>query len=99
MKKKKKVAIIHFHPVEFYPPIHNLLNYIDESVESFDTYFFSTQNDKNLPRTSYKFKNDYRPTSIKSNGNRWINLLKIIFFNTFTISKFMKVYLHLSLLF
>lgn len=87
MTRKKKVAIIHFHPVEFYPPIHNLLNYIEESESNIDVYFFSTKNDKGLATTQYKFNNDYRPTSLKSNGNRWLNLIKILYFNVFTLFK------------
>lgn len=88
---KKKVAIIHFHPVEYYPPIHNLLTYISDNQKNVYIYFYSTKNEKGLNKVNYNITKDFRITKIKQNSNRLLRFLKYIYFNIFTIFSILRI--------
>jgi len=43
---KKSLAIIHFYPLEFFPPVTNLLNFFSSGLTKFNVYVFTTHNNK-----------------------------------------------------
>lgn len=45
---KKKIAILHFYPIEYYPPVLNLLNYLSTSnaINDLEISVFTCSNDK-----------------------------------------------------
>lgn len=49
--EKKALAIVHFNPIELYPPVINLLNYIAEQMPSLQVYVFT--NTANHPIREY----------------------------------------------
>jgi hypothetical protein len=50
MKNFSKICIIHFQPLEKYPPITNLLNYLAENIDNLEITIFSTKNNLGLPQ-------------------------------------------------
>ncbi|WP_405606321.1 hypothetical protein [Polaribacter sp. Asnod1-A03] len=85
---KKKLAVIHYLPLEFYPPVTNLLNCISES-NNVIVQVFSTKNNKG--RKPYKNKsldNIYRVAAPKEKENIILRLFKYMLFN---LSVFFKL--------
>jgi hypothetical protein len=47
--KKKCLSVVHFHPLELYPPVTNLIHYLNQINESFELKVYTTKNLQNLP--------------------------------------------------
>jgi len=76
----KKVAFIHYMPLEFYPPIVNLLDVLSNG-DPIKAKVWSTHNNKNrVPYTNTLFKIDRVPFPSMSE-NRILRLLKYVLFN------------------
>ena len=85
----KQIALIHFLPLEYYPPVTNMINYLSEKLNSErNLSVFSTQNTKN--RTVYYNKSVkiYRTASSENTDYRFVRLWKYF---VFQISVFFKL--------
>lgn len=104
--KVKKVAIVHFQPLEKYPPAMNLINEIASEKKLFCTVFSTTNGINNwfnkenvcIKRTAIDYKKSYLKYwgYIKFNLNTFLKLLStapqnIIVFETYSI---LPVYLY-----
>jgi len=84
-----KIAVIHFLPIEYYPPATNIIGYLSDRIHDSDLlYVFTTHNSKN--RKVYKNPQTkiYRFKSAIKNRYRIFRLLKYLNFN---ISVFFKL--------
>ncbi len=83
MNLSTKIAIIHYMPLEYYPPITNLLDYLGNKVDKINVY--SCHNDRN--RDNYKERgmkiNRFSFPSI--NDNIIIRIFKYFQFNILTL--------------
>ena len=50
MSEKNSIVIIHFNPIELYPPIINLLNYIAEKMPAMNVYLFTNHTDDTIEK-------------------------------------------------
>lgn len=85
---KNKITIIHFLPLEFYPPVMNLLNYLSKANSEFDITVFTTKT--NSPLNTYN-NNDIeiiRYSSIDPKSNK---IIKFIRYLRFYVSSFLKI--------
>lgn len=82
---KKKIAIIHFYPLEFFPPITNLLDYLYAKTTEFKVLVFTTHNNKK--RKVYQQKNIKIRRHFYSlvTDNVLIRILKYGYFNSSTL--------------
>jgi hypothetical protein len=88
MKRKKKIAILHYLPLEFYPPICNLLNYISTNTR-IKVEVFSTHNNRNRkPFTNNGVANIFRVAAPQTTDNSVLRLFKYLWFN---VSVFLKL--------
>ncbi|BDC98609.1 hypothetical protein [Persicobacter psychrovividus] len=81
-----KLAIIHFQPLEYYPPVCNLINTLGDSFSSVKVFSCSNvaQRDSFTPdRPANIFIHKFPFTKIGE--SRGFRLLKYIFFNLFTL--------------
>lgn len=84
----KKIAIVHYLPLEYYPPVTNLLNCISD-INNIKTYVFSTHNDKGRePYRNAKLSGVFRVSSPKYTEKSIFRLYKYLRFN---ISVFLKL--------
>lgn len=86
----KKIAVFHFLPLEFYPPVTNFLDYAG-SKENLIIKVFSTSNDKERK----EYKNDrlagIKRVSIPNSGDKtFTKLSKYIKFNFFFLRDLLK---------
>lgn len=77
----QKIAVLHILPLEYYPPVTNLLDILGQN-EQFSTVAYSSHNQKN--RTIYQHKNitihrTSYPAYVKGKFNKIVSLLKSIF--------------------
>jgi len=84
IKKKHCLAIIHYMPLEFYPPIINLLNYISGKKELIN-YVFSTKNNKNRKPYENKKIRLYRTSFPNTSDSTYTRFAKYWGFNWFTL--------------
>jgi hypothetical protein len=49
---RNAIAIIHFNPIELYPPITNLLNYLAEKMPATNVYVFTNNSGDAIPKYS-----------------------------------------------
>ncbi len=55
--ENKALAIVHFNPIELYPPVINLLNYIEQHVPLLPVYVFTNRANNTIPEYTTKQKN------------------------------------------
>ncbi len=80
-----RVAIIHFRPIELYPPIHNLLNFLSAEEKEIEIFLYSTKRKiKGLQENSYEIKKSYRHIILSDNLPKWKRLFNYIQFNLYT---------------
>ena len=86
MKPKKRIVIIHFQPLEFYPPIQNLLSVLNDSLTNKEIIVISTSQNK-----LHEFKLDSNSIKIFrkqiTSSKRMIRTLKYIYFYFFCFIK------------
>ncbi|MCG1036557.1 hypothetical protein [Polaribacter sargassicola] len=84
---KKKLAVVHYLPLEFYPPVTNLLNCISES-NTVKTQVFSTHNNKDRKAyTNNSLDAIFRVSAPKEKEHIIIRLFKYILFNLYVFFK------------
>ncbi|MCU4175075.1 hypothetical protein [Carboxylicivirga sp. N1Y90] len=86
--KNNKTVIIHFQPLEYYPPVQNAIN---EFAPNMALSVFSIHNDS----IKNKFVNNrvsiIRPVCLNTQDSKSKRLLKYILFNLITIIKILKL--------
>ena len=88
-KRKEKIAVVHFMPLEYYPPVMNFIDCISESKrgKSASIRVFSSFNVKK--RQNYKVPNNninvYRSSFPKKNDRLLIRILSYLQFNLMTL--------------
>jgi len=55
--KKGSLAIIHFNPIELYPPIINLLDYLGKNYSAMNVYVFTNNSGSSIDKYSSNYKN------------------------------------------
>jgi len=84
---KNKLHIVHYYPLEFFPPITNLLDYLSNELNEYEIIIYTTHN--NLQRKPYnnnKIKIVRYPFPYKTDG-KLIKLYKYIIFFISTLFK------------
>lgn len=69
-----KIAVIHYNPIEYYPPVHNFINYFDSKRNIF---IHSTSPGNHLSLNKYSKAKVYRFSKFKNSNKlgRYINLI------------------------
>lgn len=82
----KKIVIIHFQPVELYPPIQNLINFLESETTEQKISVITTRSKNNIPAFQTKNVKIFRfgKTGIKNVFLRYVNY---IFFYSFSLIK------------
>lgn len=84
----KKTVIIHFLPLEYYPPITNLINYFNDFCDTENNiWIFSTKNTRNRKEYENNRFKIYKTKSASSKENSFFRLLKYLYFNFFVFLK------------
>jgi len=85
----KQIALIHFLPLEYYPPATNMINYLSEELNS-DIFLsvFSTHNTKKRAVYNNKSVKIYRTASSENTDYKFVRLWKYF---VFQISVFFKL--------
>jgi len=85
----KQIALIHFLPLEYYPPVTNMINYLSEELNSERSLsVFSTHNTKNRTVYDNKSVKIYRTASSENTDYKFVRLWKYF---VFQISVFFKL--------
>ena len=85
---KKDIALIHFSPLEYYPPVTNLINYISENSYNIKSLtVFSTHNNKSRLEFSNKCAKILRVKLSNVKSNRLIRFFRYVYFQLFVIIK------------
>lgn len=79
-----KLAIVHFRPLEYYPPVHNLIRYLSENTPDFIIEVYTTNNHSGLKKISYEAPAIHRMVTIMPQQAKWIRFLKYFYFNLYT---------------
>lgn len=83
----KKIAIIHYLPLEYYPPVTNLLNCIAKN-NKIKVEVFSTDNNKERkPYTNENLQSIYRVSASNGTENVIVRLFKYLLFNVWVFLK------------
>lgn len=85
---KKKIAIIHFLPLELYPPIMNLLDYLSVAQPSLNIIVFTTKAQDKLTPYSNANLTIYRYSPIDPDSSKY---LKYYRYMVFYVSTFFSV--------
>jgi len=84
---KKKLAVIHYLPLEFYPPVTNLLNCISDS-NNVKVQAFSTHNNKDRKAyTNHSLDAVFRVSAPNEKEHIIIRLFKYMLFNVYVFLK------------
>jgi hypothetical protein len=80
---KKKIAIVHYLPIEYYPPVTNFIRVVS-TKNNLHLQIFTTHNAKN--RNVFETRNAriYRTFSTAYAPNNWVRLLGYFLFNALT---------------
>ena len=84
----RKIALIHFLPLEYYPPVTNMINYLTDEIDSdIKLSVFSTHNTKNRNVFYNKKVKIYRTSQSNENEHRLIRFFKYLNFQLSVIFK------------
>ena len=91
--KMKKITLIHYLPLEYYPPATNMINYLAEELNNnIKLSVFSTHNTKNRN----VFKNNkvkiYRSAQSEGDKCKLFRFLKYIYFQLFVLLKLIVIH-------
>ncbi len=77
---KKKIAILHFYPIEYYPPVLNLLNYFSDSnaLNDLEISVFTCANDKGREPYCNNFIRIYRYELANKEDNSLVKAYKYL---------------------
>lgn len=76
----KRIIIIHFQPIEYYPPILNLINYLVDHLNDYDLFIITTEPQENIGLFKRSCVNiqRYKPilpnSNVMNKFNRYLNL-------------------------
>lgn len=88
----KKIALIHFLPLEYYPPVTNMINYLAEELNTnVALSVFSTHNTKDRAVFNNIKVKIHRTAQSEGDRNKLIRLLKYIYFQLFVLLKLIIV--------
>ena len=77
-KNRVRIGIIHYQPIELYPPIMNFLNYMSEN--NLPVHVFTT-NKKGIEKFKRENIQIYRFSDLGKNKSRFINSIKYLYYN------------------
>lgn len=80
----KKVVILHYQPIELYPPCLNLIEFFEKEKPNHISAIFTTQNNYGLEATNIHPK-IIRPIHILKKDPRIVKLIKMLWYNVKTI--------------
>ncbi len=78
------LIVIHFQPIEYYPPTHNFLKYVDERNDLSVTVL-TTKNGKGIQPYTYKNVHVERLSHVDGKTSRFARLFSIIRFNLLAV--------------
>lgn len=87
---KKKVSIVHFYPLEYFPPVTNLLNYLDTNCSEINTSVHTTKNNKNRKDYNINKIKIFRSPLPKKQDYKLLRIFKYLRFNLISLLYLIK---------
>ncbi|HTN05245.1 hypothetical protein [Agriterribacter sp.] len=77
-----KIALIHFQPPEYYPPIVNICNYLLKEIDQSEISLFTNSTNTELI-ANISLKKIYKIFKFQKNDKRIIRMVKAVYFNLY----------------
>lgn len=77
-----KLALVHFQPLEYYPPLLNISNYIADKFIDSDVRLYTNWSDTDL-KARVGIKKVFRVTLLNKKDNKLTRLFKVLHFNCY----------------
>lgn len=91
MKGKNTIAIIHFQPLELYPPIINVIDYLNENNDYNRVYIYTTYKNKKLLQFSKVLSSKIEIKTVLRTTNSHSTIFKLAYYTYFNVFVFLDM--------